>query len=71
MARYEQLTVTRLDPETGNPGSPFIPVFLLATVPDAAAWEGHLIRVSDATPPALCFSDGTNWVATDDGTTVA
>ena len=71
MSRYEQLTVTKLEPTTGDPGSLFVPAFLLATVPSAAAWTGHLIRVTDATPPALCWSNGTNWIATDDGTIVA
>lgn len=71
MARYEELSVRSLIPETGNPGSQKTPSFVLADVPDATAWTGHMIIVTDATPPALCWSDGTNWIATDDGTTVA
>jgi len=47
------------------------PKFTLATVPDAAEWDGAVIIVTDATPAALCWSNGTNWIATDDGTTVA
>lgn len=71
MARYEELNVRKLIPQTGDPSGAFVPSFLLADVPDATAWTGHLIFVSDATPPALCISDGTDWLATDDGTAVA
>lgn len=71
MARYEELQVTKLLSATGDPASPKIPTFLLADVPDAAAWTGHQIIVSDASPQALCWSDGTNWIASDDGATVA
>lgn len=70
MARYENLSVTKLEQKTGDPGSPFIPSFLLADVPDATKWTGHMLIVSNSTPAALCWSNGTNWIATDDGTTV-
>lgn len=71
MARYENLNVRNLNNPTGEPGAPVIPSFLLAEVPSAAANTGKLIVVTDATPPALCWSDGTDWIATDDGTAVA
>jgi len=45
--------------------------FTLANVPDAVEWKNAVILVTDSTPAALCWSNGTNWIATDDGTTVA
>jgi len=71
MARYENLNVRELVSPTGKPGAPVIPSYLLATVPDAALYTGQMIIITDATPAALCWSDGTNWIATDDGTTAA
>jgi len=71
MARYENLNVRELVSPTGKPGAPVIPTYTLATVPDATLYTGQMIIVSDATPQALCWSDGTNWIATDDGTAVA
>jgi hypothetical protein len=47
------------------------PKFTLATLPPAADWDGAVVIITDATPPCLAFSDGTNWIATDDGTTAA
>jgi len=72
MAWRELLQVTKIIPKTGDPAPLEIPVFTLATVPDAAAWEGHLIRISDATPAGnIAVSNGTNWLAADDGLTAA
>ena len=71
MARYENLNVRELVSPTGLPGSQITPSFLLADVPDATKYTGQQIIVTNATPPALCWSDGTNWIATDDGTAVA
>lgn len=48
-----------------------IPRYTLATVPAAADWTDGLIIITDATPPCLAFSNGTNWIATDDGLTAA
>lgn len=37
--------------------------YALATLPSAAAYAGYLITVSDATTgPALCVSNGTDWI---------
>lgn len=47
------------------------PKFTLATVPDAAQWDGAVIIITDATPNNLAWSDGTNWIAADDGATAA
>lgn len=44
-----------------------IPMYTLATVPDATAAPGQLIIITDATPPALSWSNGTVWIASDDG----
>lgn len=72
MARYEQLTVRELNGGAqGGPSALKVPTYTLATVPPAADWTGHLIVISDATPQCLAYSDGTNWIATDDGTTAA
>jgi hypothetical protein len=71
MARFENVTARKMSGVTGEPASPVIPTYTLATVPDATAWTGHLIIISDATPQCLAYSDGTNWIATDDGTTAA
>lgn len=71
MAWRELIQIRKIIPKTGDPAPLEVPTFLLADVPDATAWAGHMIIVSDATPQALCYSDGTNWIATDDGTTVA
>jgi hypothetical protein len=71
MGWRELLQVRKIIPKTGEPGSVEIPRFLLADVPDATKWTGHQIIVTNSTPQALCYSDGTNWIATDDGTTVA
>lgn len=39
-----------------------LPVYTVATVPDASAWNGSWIHVSDETGGAVpAFSDGTNW----------
>ena len=67
MAWREKLTIGELTCEQ----PPKVPVYTLATVPDAAKYLYGLIVVSDATPNNLCWSDGTNWIACDDGTTVA
>jgi hypothetical protein len=72
MARFEKLTVTELNPGKQGGAAPVkLPSYTLATVPAAAAWEGHMIWISDATPPNLAVSDGTNWIAADDGLTAA
>ena len=71
MAWRELINVKVIKGKTGDPGSPKIPTFTLATVPDATAWTGHQIVISDATPQCLAYSDGTNWIAADDGTTAA
>lgn len=67
MAWREKLTVGELTVE-----KPLVlPTYTLATVPDAAAYLNGLIVISDATPPCVAFSNGTNWIATDDGATAA
>ena len=71
MAWREDAVIRRLRGVDGGAGSPQFPSYLLAAVPDAALWLGQAIIVSDATPPALCWSDGTDWIASDDGTAVA
>jgi hypothetical protein len=48
-----------------------LPAYTLATVPPAADNKHCLILITDATPPCLAWSNGTNWIATDDGTTAA
>lgn len=71
MAWREDAVIRRLRGVDGGAGSPKFPEYTLATVPAADTWQGHCIIVTDSTPPALCWSNGTNWIATDDGTTVA
>jgi hypothetical protein len=71
MAWRELLHVTKIIPKTGDPAPLEVPAFLLATVPDATRWTGHMIRITDATPPALAYSNGTVWLAADDGTEAA
>lgn len=48
-----------------------LPAYTLATVPDAAENKYCLIVITDATPACLAWSNGTNWIATDDGLTAA
>jgi len=45
--------------------------YLLADLPPAANWVSAVVWVSDATPPNMAVSDGTNWLAADDGATIA
>jgi hypothetical protein len=71
MAWREDAVIRQLRGVDGGPGAPKIPTYLLATVPAAADWTGHQIIISDATPQCLAYSDGTNWIATDDGATAA
>ena len=72
MSWRELLHVTKIIPTTGDPAPLEVPVFTLATVPDATRWTGHLIRISDATPAGnLAVSNGTVWLATDDGLVAA
>ncbi len=71
MSWRELLHVTKIIGTTGDPAPLEVPTFLLADVPDAARWTGHMIWISDATPNNLAVSDGTNWIATDDGATAA
>ena len=71
MAWRENVVIKEVEAPTGNPASLKVPTYTLATVPAAADWTGHLIIISDATPQCLAYSDGTNWIATDDGTTAA
>lgn len=61
MSKREDLTVFKCA----------FPMFTLATAPDPVEWKGCVIIITDATPPCLAFSDGTNWKATDDGGTAA
>lgn len=44
-----------------------LPVYTVATVPDAAAWTGHVIFVSDGAEgdPTIAYSDGTDWIEID------
>lgn len=67
MAFREQMTVGELTAEKPV----VIPSYTLATAPDPAKWLNGVIIMSDATPPNLAFSDGTNWIAADDGATSA
>ena len=54
------------------PGPLFLESYTVATVPDAALWEGAIIYVSDETGGAtLAFSDGTNWLRVQDRATVS
>jgi hypothetical protein len=40
-----------------------VSLFTLATLPDVTTYNRYLIVVSDATSgPALCISNGTNWI---------
>jgi len=71
MAWRELLHVRKILPKTGEPAPLQVPTFTLATVPAAAAWPRHLIWISDATPACLAISNGTAWIATDDGTAAA
>lgn len=72
MSWRELLQVTKLFGKTGDPAPLEVPVFTLATVPDATRWTGHLIRISDSSPAGnLCVSNGTVWLATDDGLVAA
>ena len=71
MAWRELLHCRVLRGKTGEPSPVELPQFLLANVPLAVDWTGHMIHITDATPQCLAFSDGTNWIATDDGTTAA
>jgi hypothetical protein len=71
MAWRELLHVRKIRPKTGEPAPLEVPSFTLATVPAAASWTGHMIWISDATPANLAVSDGTNWIAADDGATAA
>lgn len=44
-----------------------LPSYLVADVPDATAWEGGQIYVSDETGgKTTAFSDGTNWLRSYD-----
>lgn len=43
--------------------------YTLATLPDAAANTGNMIFVTDATPVAPCFSDGSTWISLVTGIT--
>lgn len=45
--------------------------YALADLPPAANWTNAVVFVPDATPPNMAVSDGTNWLAADDGTTIA
>ena len=67
MAWREELTVGALTVE--KPLT--LPSYTLALAPDAALWPSAIIFMSDATPPNVAVSDGTNWIATDDGGTSA
>ena len=67
MAWREELSVGKLTAE--NPL--ILPRYTLATVPAAASWTDGCVIITDATPPCLAFSNGTNWIATDDGLTAA
>lgn len=49
-----------------------LPVYTVATVPDAATYVNCIIYVSDAaTNPISCVSNGTNWKRQDTGATVS
>lgn len=71
MAWRNQAVFGEVIGKTGDPSPVKVPTYTLATVPAAADYTGHLIIISDATPQCLAYSDGTNWIATDDGTTAA
>lgn len=48
------------------------PSYTVATVPDAASYEGYVIYVSDETGGAtLAFSDGTDWRRVQDRAIIA
>lgn len=54
----------------GGPAAPAS--YTLTTLPSAATYSGYLIRVSNATGgPALCMSDGTNWINIRTGSAVS
>lgn len=38
------------------------PKFTLSTLPPAADWNGAVVIITDASPPALCWSNGTTWI---------
>lgn len=61
MSRHERLSVTVLDMYT----------YTVATAPDPALTPGGMIYVSNgkAGTPVLAYSNGTNWIRVDDGTT--
>lgn len=48
-----------------------VPAYALADLPPAADWTYGIVFVTDATPPNLAVSDGTNWIAADDGAVAA
>ena len=50
-----------------------LPVYTVATVPNATKFEGHTIYVSDGSllgGPVLAFSDGTDWLRCTDGLSI-
>ena len=63
MAWREELTIGKLTAE--KPLT--IPSYTLATVPPAADWLNAIVFMSDATPPNTAVSNGTIWIAADDG----
>ena len=71
MAWREDAVIRQLRGVDGGPAALKVPSYTLATVPDATLWTGHLIFISDATPTNLAISNGTNWLACDDGLTAA
>lgn len=49
-----------------------LPVYTVATLPDAATYVNCIIYVSDAATNAIsCVSNGTNWKRQDTGATVS
>jgi hypothetical protein len=67
MAWREQLQIGELTVE-----QPLVlKSFIIADLPPAADWLHGIVTVPDATPPCIAFSDGTDWLTSDDGTAVA
>lgn len=52
-------------------GIVWLETFTVATAPDATQYTGAIIYVSNgaAGSPCIAFSNGTNWIRTDDSST--